>query len=489
MRRYVALLLFCMVFLLFPMQSFASMDVNSDLDNLAKHIQDSELNSDWDVIALAKIGKLTDSERSAYLESVKDRVSAKALSGTDLDKTAMVVQALGEDPTNFQNHDLIQSIYTDSSIKSLMDFTYALMVLGSDDYTIPSDALWTPDQFIDKLLPLQTISGGWGWAGDPNGDPDVDTTCMVLTALSRYPDQAKPSIDKAINYLRSAEQADGGFINYSPNSNSAAQVIIALSSLGIDPTSGDFDKNGHNPVNSLDQYKSNGGYKWAAFSESDDPFSNEQVLQALAAYSLFANGDQLFNFREATMIPSSDTSAGELNLDAEKIPAKENTSSQESQKSDAVVQDSSTSTKSVTAQTESPTEPISSARPSVDKKETVQPASDQLKGGSTAKEKANLVSQLTAKNESKADAERSKANAPNRVSQSKSKTDTEKLETNQPKQHQTKTEPKKSLEQVTTTKQTHELNPFHLYFGSGFILLGMIGLYVYYRLGGVRREI
>jgi hypothetical protein len=490
MRRNVAVLLFCIAFLLLPMQSFASADVSSDLDNLAKHIQSSKLDSDWEVIALAKVGKLTDSQRDTYLDTVK-RVDAKALSGTDLDKTVLVVKALGQDPQNFQNHDLIKSIYTDASIKTLMDFTYALTALSSDDYPIPSDAQWTPKRLIDQLVPLQTDSGGWGWAGDPNGDPDVDTTCMVLTALSRYQDVAKDAIDKAINYLKSVEQNDGGFVNYSPNSNSAAQVILALSSLGIDPTAGAFDKNGHNPMNNLDQYKSNGGYKWAAFSESDDPFSNEQVLQALAAYSLFAKGDQLFNFRTKETV--ADTSSSE-NESVSSTTALEKESGEASSiqgpgaevnqdqptddpenaepESGAAESDSSHS-ESETIQTSASPKNNGSAQHSANEKtaasvDDVTPAaSSQISSerASTAKEKAASVSHSAANS----DAARSSAQRPEQQDHVQSE------QINAPKK-------------VTMIKRMTQLNPFHLYFGSGLILLGLIGLCVRYWLGGVRHE-
>ncbi|EST12773.1 prenyltransferase/squalene oxidase repeat-containing protein [Sporolactobacillus laevolacticus] len=462
MKVKFAVLLFCVALLLLPVQAFASEDVSSDLDTLANHIKSSGLNSDWEVIALSKAGKLTDSERAAYLNTINDRLNAKQLSGTDLDKTAMVVKALGQDPTDYQSHNLIKAIYSDASIKSLMDFTYALTALSTDDYTIPSDALWTQDQLIAALVKLQTSSGGWGWAGDPNGDPDVDTTGMVLTALSRYQDKAKDAIDKAINYLKNSEQEDGGFVNYSPNSNSTAQAIIALSSLGIDPTEGDFNKNGHNPVTSLDQYKSNGGYKWASFSESDDPFSNEQVIQGLVAYSQFKEGEQLFNFRVKEPVSgSSAPKDGSSTVSSTEAVPESNGGvvSGTNQAPDPILPSNTLSTEPsrLASNTKTTDTVVTKPKRSSDEKNTAQ-------GTATKETNSTIHHASPSKDGFKSSAHRPKS------------------------QHQVKSIPKHSPERVTTVTKTTQINPLHLYLGSALVLLGIIGLYVRIRLGGVRYE-
>ncbi|MCQ2009465.1 hypothetical protein NOM01_05565 [Sporolactobacillus sp. STSJ-5] len=472
MRLKVAVLLFCITFLFVPMQAFASEDVSNDLDRLANHIKASGIDSDWDVIALSKAGKLTDNVREAYLTTIKERVNGKQLSGTDLDKTVLVVKALGQDPENYENHDLIKAIYSDTSIKSLMDFTYALTALSSDDYVIPSDALWTTDRFIHELAQRQTSSGGWGWAGDPNGDPDVDTTCMVLTALSRDQDRARDVIDKAINYLERSEQADGGFVNYSPNSNSAAQVIIALSSLGIDPTEGAFNKEGRNPVTNLEQYKANGGYKWATFSESDDAFSNEQVIQALVAYSLFSDGDQLFNFRTKDVFSSSDSQTGS----AITTNSNSSTAEQPNDANPAAENISTTTANQKTGHTTiQPQENVSSQQsPKVETAvahvhETQSARNSKNRGAEPSTKKTTGTVQPTSSEKKKSEAK-----------------STPSAQTSKAK-HQTQSDGKQSPKRVTTVKKT-ELNPLHLYLGGAFVLLGIIGLYIRYRLGGARYE-
>jgi len=474
MRLKVAVLLFCIAFLFVPMQAFASEDVSNDLDSLVNHIKASGIDSDWDVIALSKAGKLTDRERDAYLTTLKERVNGKQLSGTDLDKTVLVVKALGQDPENYENHDLIKAIYSDTSIKSLMDFTYALTALSTDDYVIPSDALWTKDRFIHELAQRQTSSGGWGWAGDPNDEPDVDTTCMVLTALSRDQDQARDAIDKAINYLERSEQADGGFVNYSPNSNSAAQVIIALSSLGIDPTEGAFNKEGRNPVTNLEQYKANGGYKWATFSESDDAFSNEQVIQALVAYSLFSDGDQLFNFRTKDVFSSSDSQTGS----AIATNSDSSTTEQSNDVSPTTKNDSIKTTNQESAHKNTTTQPQENV--SSQQSPKVETAAAVVHGTQSAQNSENPGTKPSTKKTT---------GTVQRTSSEKKKSETKSSPSAQTSKvkHQTQSDGKQSPKRVTTVKKT-ELNPLHLYLGGAFVLLGIIGLYIRYRLGGARYE-
>src|SRR3712207_8103284 len=61
---------------------------------------------------------------------------------------------------------------------------------------------------------------------------------MALQALSTYKDRedVKPVIEKALNYLRNNQTEYGGFKDSGKeNVESAAQVLVALTSLGLDP--------------------------------------------------------------------------------------------------------------------------------------------------------------------------------------------------------------------------------------------------------------
>ncbi len=79
---------------------------------------------------------------------------------------------------------------------------------------------------------------------------DVDMTAMALQALSNYQDkeEVKIATNKALDYLSKNQGKDGGYENewVGDSSESVAQVLIALTSLDINPTEDErFVKDGN----------------------------------------------------------------------------------------------------------------------------------------------------------------------------------------------------------------------------------------------------
>ena len=99
---------------------------------------------------------------------------------------------------------------------------------------------------------------------------DVDMTAMALTSLAPYQEETdiKAAVDAALTYLSDAQQADGGFMSWgAANSESCAQVIVALTALGIDPAADSrFVKNGASPLDGLCAFACEGG----GFRHSDE---------------------------------------------------------------------------------------------------------------------------------------------------------------------------------------------------------------------------
>ena len=78
---------------------------------------------------------------------------------------------------------------------------------------------------------------------------------MAIQSLAPYYDKdekVKASVDRGLNWL-SKPKSDGGYSSWgSINSESIAQVIVALTSLGIDPHNDPrFVKNGNSVVDAL----------------------------------------------------------------------------------------------------------------------------------------------------------------------------------------------------------------------------------------------
>ena len=92
---------------------------------------------------------------------------------------------------------------------------------------------YTPETVAEKLASLQHEDGGWSVSGQYG---DVDVTAMALQALAAQKERYIDAIESGIAFLESKQQPGGGFKSYGvENSESASQVIIALTALGIDP--------------------------------------------------------------------------------------------------------------------------------------------------------------------------------------------------------------------------------------------------------------
>lgn len=128
---------------------------------------------------------------------------------------------------------------------------------------------------------------------------DADMTAMVIQALAPYREDAKvkEALDKAVETLSKMQNSDGGFSTFSGNGNekvptaeSTAQVIVALTALGIDPhTDSRFIKNGMSVVDALTTYfVEGGGFKHVA-DGTRDGMATEQGYYALTAYYRLLN--------------------------------------------------------------------------------------------------------------------------------------------------------------------------------------------------------
>jgi len=120
-------------------------------------------------------------------------------------------------------------------------------------------------------------------------------TAMALTALASYQEETdvKAAVDAALTYLSDAQQADGGFMSWgAANSESCAQVIVALTALGIDPAADSrFVKNGASPLDGLCAFAcTGGGFRHSVRQTEPDGMATEQGFYALTAYDRFRQG-------------------------------------------------------------------------------------------------------------------------------------------------------------------------------------------------------
>jgi len=145
---------------------------------------------------------------------------------------------------------------------------------------------------VDKLLSMQLSDGGWAVYGEVS---DVDVTAMVLQSLASFYGQDETvtaAADKAVALLSARQLLDGGFTSFGEvNAESAAQVIIALCGLDIDPASDPrFVKENGSVVDSLLSCRlADGGFAHSP-GGTHSASADDQVLSAIVAMERQASG-------------------------------------------------------------------------------------------------------------------------------------------------------------------------------------------------------
>ncbi|MFT9077762.1 DUF4430 domain-containing protein [Ethanoligenens sp.] len=272
--------------------------------------------SDWTAFALARAGYPIP---STYLSETTSAIAENidTFKALNFAKYILVLRAAGADPTNINGINLVDNLYkqTNVGLTGLNGYIFTLLALSSADYTPPANAAVSKTALVTSILSAQNTDGSFSLAAGLSGD--VDITSMVLTALAPYASKitgVQDTINKGLAYLAANEQADGGFIPGGASteaSESTSQVIIALSSLGIDPaTSTQFVKNGKSPLSNLLSFSVQGGGFSHDASGEVDTIATQQALDALTAYQRFeANQNTLYDLRDAqSQTPSSSSS-------------------------------------------------------------------------------------------------------------------------------------------------------------------------------------
>lgn len=263
----------------------SSEQLQQAIDAASKYALANQI-GEWEAIALKKAGKQIP---SSYLEkTAKLIVDQKGHFAriTDTERYILGILAADSDPANVNGYNLVDSVENGNVTKQgLNGVAYALIALDSASFSIPDTAQWSRAMLLNQLLDKQNADGGWAWDGSLVSDSD--STAMVLTALAPYKDQeaAKVKIDAAVHFLSTQYQA--GKIN---NSSTAAQVVIALSALGLDANGSLFAKDDSSLVKFLLSFQNaDGGFDWQGGDQSD-VFSTSQPFEALVAYQLYLAG-------------------------------------------------------------------------------------------------------------------------------------------------------------------------------------------------------
>ena len=270
---------------------------------------------EWMTIGLSRSGRTVP---AGYYDAVVEYVKAKADANerlhrakvTDNARIILALTAIGKDVTNVGGHNLLKGLDDMAYVQKqgINGPIWTLIALYSHNYPTMGDV--TREKLLGVILDAQLTDGGWALSGE-TADPDM--TAMAIQALAPYyktNETVKAAVDKALEALSAMQRPDGGFASWGTvNSESCAQVIVALTALGIDPaTDSRFVKNGVTVLSALAGfYVDGGGFKHIADGELDG-MATEQGYYALAAYYRFANGQtSLYDMSDVTIQPSIHT--------------------------------------------------------------------------------------------------------------------------------------------------------------------------------------
>lgn len=273
---------------------------------------------EWMVIGLARSGRTVP---AGYYDNAVEYVKAKADANerlhpakvSDNARVILALTAIGKDVTNVGGHNLLKGLDNMDYVQTqdINGPIFTLIALDSHNYPTMGDV--TREKLIQVILDAQLPDGGWNLSGE---NADTDMTAMAIQALAPYyktNETVKAAVDKALEALSALQRTDGGFGSWGTvNSESCAQVIVALTALGIDPTADSrFVKNGHTVLDALAGfYVTGGGFRHTAGGERND-MATEQGYYALAAYYRFVNGQtRLYDMSDVT-IQTGGTSGGD----------------------------------------------------------------------------------------------------------------------------------------------------------------------------------
>ena len=234
--------------------------------------------SEFYAIALSQSGNYDFSRYESALLRYLD--THEVYSAASREKYALALSASG-------STDRYISDTADEAIGGLglMSLVFGLHLLNNGY----DSALYSTDGLVSEILSKQKSDGGWAVMGSYG---DVDVTAMTLQALAPHRGRGDvgAAVDSGIDLLSGKQLDSGGFMTMgAENCESAAQVIIALSALGIDAqTDGRFIKNGYSVMNAMMDYRCPDG----SFAHTDTSNDNatEEAFCALTAYKRYCYG-------------------------------------------------------------------------------------------------------------------------------------------------------------------------------------------------------
>lgn len=263
----------------------------------------SSIFGEWSVMVAARSGaEVPEDWFETYYENLSKILEENdgVLTNTkhsNYSRAVLTVTAIGKDPTDINGFDLFahHSDFDFVTKQGLPGSIFALISLDSMGYEIPGV---DRNLFIEHILSEEYDCGGWALQGE---EPDVDITAQVIQAFAPYygkDEKITAAVDRAVAHLSEVQMENGGFFAWEgENVQTTAQVIIALSSIGIDiRTDERFIKEGGWIGSYFMQYYLGDGAFCHTLGMAKDPMATDQCMQAMVAMELFKKGERYYDF-------------------------------------------------------------------------------------------------------------------------------------------------------------------------------------------------
>lgn len=324
----------------------SSLNIAEDDPLLQKHFLKNagDTTGDWFPLGLGRIAYPDAYE--AYLAVIANEVTDRykgehqlsEAKVTEWHRISLAILAMGGDPTNIGRNEkgepinlIADGTYHRAKTNSigaqgLNGWIWALISLDSLRYEVPAEASTKRGDIIKEIMKSQLKDGGFSLS-EEESDPDM--TGMAITALAPYYNSeetysyvkvstnekvstsVREVVNEALHTLSDMQLDSGGYAMMGmENTESIVQVIVALTSLGIDLFSDErFIKNGNNMYDALMNFQmTDGGFVHAKKYDEENPtakpnqsnaMASDQALYALVALYRFEHGYRsLYDFRE-----------------------------------------------------------------------------------------------------------------------------------------------------------------------------------------------
>lgn len=306
MKKLVSLFL-CIAFI-FPQTAFSASRLDGLIGSAREYLLRTvptptvgSVGGEWTVMGLSRGGELPNGYAESYYAELEAYV--KACDGvlhtkkyTEYSRVILSVTAIGKNPENVGGYNLLipLSDFEKTTFQGVNGAIWALIALDSGNYKIPQNpngATATREMYIEHILNSKLPDGGWSMGGT---QADADLTAMALQALAKY--RTDPSVsaaaEQAVETLSLLQQQNGSFSSNGVQcAESCAQVLTALSELGISYNDARFVKNGKSTVSAIEDFAvQGGGFKHTAQDAAANLMASEQCFYALVAARRFEEG-------------------------------------------------------------------------------------------------------------------------------------------------------------------------------------------------------